>query len=398
MKIKIKRILAAIFPKYNLVSYIYGFCVFLLMMPYFMWNIVSNLKILFLPFFLIIGYLNRRHLEKIDLLVFPVFSLSLLYLALPNELNSFGIIFTQMLLSFLIVDREKLIEFYKCFKIILVVLFCFSLVNYFLVILSVPLNYNIIEPLNSLKIGVYYQQYPFLVVPVNIVDNIISPSENILPRFCGVFDEPGVVGTFTGMMLFAERCNLKNKGNIILLIAGVFSFSLFFFIMLLISILLFTKRRIIFTVLLMVSLSYILTKDDPVVDNYVWSRFEIENGKLKGDDRSEEGLDDYFKSFVKSDNFLYGTWKDSYPGSASYKQFVIRFGFIFTITLLSLFIAIAAQISKNIKGVFISVFLFLLLMYQRPFIFDPAYFFLVISSFVLIGQFFKKKIDDSFSL
>jgi predicted RNA-binding protein with RPS1 domain len=84
-------------------------------------------------------------------------------------------------------------------------------------------GYSLIDPLNPLK-DFLYKQYPFLVMP-NEVINVE------FPRFYGVFDEPGVIGTFAGIMLFAERYNLKKISNIILFVSGVFSFSLFFILL-----------------------------------------------------------------------------------------------------------------------------------------------------------------------
>lgn len=374
---RVVNILARLLPRYNFISYIYGFSMFLLLMPYFTWEHRKLLKLFILPLLFVIGMLNRRKVEKLDLFIIPIFSLFLIYIELPIQ-QSLSFLLTQSLLVFFIVDRNKLVEYFECFKLFFTISLFLSLITYFLVIFSVPLNYNLIDPLNPLK-TVLYQQYTFLVFPDTLLDNLI-------PRFCGLFDEPGVVGTVAGIILFAERCNLKKLKNIILFVAGIFSFSLFFFILVFVSLLIFHKKKVVFIFLSLFTLFFVLTKEDPVLDKYIWERMEMEDGKLKGDDRSEKGLDEYFERFIHSDNFLWGTGKISYAASASYKQFVIRYGLIFSISVLIFFVVLTAQINKNIKGIFVSLLLFLFLMYQRPFIFDPAYLYLMICAFNIIKR------------
>jgi len=71
--------------------------------------------------------------------------------------------------------------------------------------------------------------------------------------------------------------------------------------------------------------------------------------------------------------------------SSSYKQFLIYYGFIFTILISILLLVISAQINKNVKGTFLSMLLYLALMYQRPYLFDFAYMFLIVSSFIQVN-------------
>lgn len=81
------------------------------------------------------------------------------------------------------------------------------------------MDYSIISPLNTIK-SYEYIQYPFLVVS--------QVSDFVYFRFCAYYDEPGVVGSIASLLLIGNRFNLRLWENWPILIAGLFSFSLFF--------------------------------------------------------------------------------------------------------------------------------------------------------------------------
>lgn len=384
-----KKRLTGIFTGSNLVAYFYGFCIFLLMKPYFMWGYYEQVNVLIVYALSFIGIFNLRKAEKLDLLIIPIFALLLLSLASDAHANFMGYISSLLILFYFVIDRKVMLKYYKCFKTILVISLFLSLIVYALVVLSYPVGYSLIDPLNPLKYFLY-KQYPFLVMP-NEVINVE------FPRFYGVFDEPGVIGTFAGIMLFAERYNLKKISNIILFVSGVFSFSLFFILLSAVAILYFYRTKLKIVAIAAVIALYLFTKDNEDVKGLVWERFEVEDGRLKGDNRASEELDYYFKLFLHSDYFLWGTHTDVAADSSSYKQFLIYYGFIFTILISILLLVISAQINKNVKGTFLSMLLYLALMYQRPYLFDFAYMFLIVSSFIQVNvslnysRYLKKK-------
>lgn len=333
----------------------------------------------------IIGMLNLRKIEKSDLLIIPIFSLLLLSLARDDGANIVGSISSLFILFFFIIDKKKMLLYSNCFKNIFVIFLFLSLINYVLVLFAVPLDYDLIEPLNPLKESLY-RQYPFLVF-LNDIEGVA------FPRFCGVFDEPGVVGTFSGIMLFADRYNLKKISNVVLFVAGIFSFSFFFIALSFVSMLYFYNNKIRFFVIITIILTFFATKENPVIYGYVWERFEIENGHLKGDNRASKGLDSYFVRFIESDEFLWGKGELVYAESSSYKQFVIDYGLIYSTIILLLLLAISVQFNKNAKGAFLSMLLLLALMYQRPYIFDYAYMFLIVYLFINISNSFNFSIQ-----
>lgn len=95
--------------------------------------------------------------------------------------------------------------------------------------------YRVINALNTLK-SYDYMAYAFFVMP--------SKTFDILPRFFGMYDEPGVVGTIAGAILMTRQFNFKKWINIPIFIAGILSFSLFFYVIFAIYVILFAKYDI----------------------------------------------------------------------------------------------------------------------------------------------------------
>ena len=50
-------------------------------------------------------------------------------------------------------------------------------------------------------------------------------SEGVVFRLCGLFNEPGYFGTVSAILLINEKLHLKRISNLLLFIAGFFTFS-----------------------------------------------------------------------------------------------------------------------------------------------------------------------------
>lgn len=120
------------------------------------------------------------------------------------------------------------------------------------------------------------------------------------------------------------------------------------------------------------------TKSIPEIDTLVWKRAEIEDGRLVGDNRSSSELDAYYERFLNSSDLLLGRVNGVTDlSSASYKQMVVNYGVIFCSLFVFSFAFFAYGITRKWKYTALTIFLLLTLLYQRPFIFLPAYFFVL---------------------
>lgn len=250
-----------------------------------------------------------------------------------------------------------------------------SLLVYFLVVWGdCSLPYEIIEPLNELKNNSYFR-YPFCIIP----------DTTFRMRFCGYYDEPGVVGTIAGILLIINEWNLKKIRNIPLVIAGIFSFSLFFYIL---SILYFlflssSKKGKLFFLITIIIASFLLY-DNREINQLIFSRMEVTDNGLSGDNRTTDSFDYWYKGyFVHSDYFLLGFGKGKSvlldPEGCSYKHLIVDYGIVFTILFYILVILFYYYYCGISRRLLICIYIFVSVMFQRPTITNVLYLFLLIA-------------------
>lgn len=94
-------------------------------------------------------------------------------------------------------------------------------------------------------------------------NSVPLPWGGILTRLCGMFDEPGRVGTLAGLTLAAGRFDLRSLGARILFVAGLCSFSLAFLVLcgigLAVNVALLRRHALIGPLLLLVPVAMLAT-------------------------------------------------------------------------------------------------------------------------------------------
>lgn len=219
---------------------------------------------------------------------------------------------------------------------------------------------------------------------------------DFLNRLCGVFQEPGFVGTMGVFFLLGDKLTLKKWQNIVILIACVFTFSLAFVLLLLIGILLRlvgnlkNKTTFLLSIILIFALivGYFVFMSLPLDENTMLgglqARMEITDEGLAGDNRfgSSEWAVEAYDAFLKSDwkvrLFGYGQDPRLIPGTKigiwmfvhSYKEFIFGFGFVgFGLLLLAIIWTFGEKFWRNAAGrkwsVFALLVVFLISIYQR---------------------------------
>lgn len=260
---------------------------------------------------------------------------------------------------------------------------------YLLFLFGYDLNYTTIEPLNAIKEG-WYRVYPFM---------ILYEKFNGYPmiRFHGYYDEPGLVGTISAILLVSDKLNLKNKYNIPILVSGILSLSLFFYVIIILYMLLFSSNRyrlcIAFILLLIVSLYGFLETEYPFLN-----RFVFENGKLSGDTRTSDSFETWYNNFVYSTDFWVGLGGNSAQsinrGGASYKDIIVNYGFIFFVFYLFAFLLYILSKSRKKTNNILCIFILICTLYQRPSISDFFYLFLWCGAICNISDFDINKRND----
>ena len=223
------------------------------------------------------------------------------------------------------------------------------------------------------------------------VATMLQNQGGLLPRLCGIYREPGFVGTVGAFFLLGDKFTFRKWQNAVIFLASLCTFSVAFFLLIVLGWVLKAlvgaknKNRAtmgIFAVALLV-VGYFVFMSLPLDPNSqigeLQARLEITDQGLAGDNRMDEYADAAYDSFLQSDlkTVLLGYGNDArtVPGTNysiwqnthSYKEFVFSFGFLgFGILILFLVLAVFTKY-KNVHGVNkrnILIFLILILCFQ----------------------------------
>lgn len=213
----------------------------------------------------------------------------------------------------------------KCFGVISIV----SLVGWilFLVGFNLP-NYYIVDN----EFGYTFQNY--YVFLYNMLGAI--------PRYCSIFLEPGYYGQLAAIILYANKMRLNNIYTISIFIGVLFSLSLAGYVLVAMGFI-FTcvKKENFVKLLLLLGIGYgsfiFITHynngDNPIND-LIFARLEIQDGKLAGDHRTTDELDNYLETtLITSGKYLFGVGSafskmDWGRGVAGYKAYIVENGYV----------------------------------------------------------------------
>ena len=200
-------------------------------------------------------------------------------------------------------------------------------------------------------------------------------------RLCGLFNEPGYFGTFLGLFLVAEKLNLSKKGNIILLIAGIFTFSAAFFITLIIylGIKLIYSRNIKLLIVISLTVAAVIAMN---MDNdnvlRLLERFTFVDGKLNAINRTGDNFDRFFDNYIVSETALFGYGRgylayNQEIGNLSYKTYLVEYGLIACAVYWGGLLRYSIKYSNGHDLGIVFALLFMINIYQRPSVFIFGY-------------------------
>ena len=206
-------------------------------------------------------------------------------------------------------------------------------------------------------------------------------------RFCGPFDEPGVVGTIAGLMLYIDNFNLKDKRNIFILISGLLSLSLFFYVLSAIFLVYFLFSRNVkvvykFFISSLMALLIVFSMQNTMTRLLIWDRLEYDKtqGMISGDNRADSSLKSYFNSIQGTSQYWWGVDNKrqfaNFSDSAGYRNAILSNGAVVCIMYLLFFVLYALNRIKSIWYILIFITLLLATLYQRPGLFSVNYIFL----------------------
>ena len=193
-------------------------------------------------------------------------------------------------------------------------------------------------------------------------------------RLCGVFNEPGALGTLCGLLFVCGGKKAKRWEKIVLLVTGTLTFSLAFFLIVFayeaIKICLKNPRSIIFVALfvaLFLAIPHIDFHNELL--NQTAARFTITESGLSGDNRVSKTFEAQYNDFLHSSDVWLGKGAGYDLGGAnsSWKShYVVPYGIVGTVALLGMWFVAAWQYGEGNKEKLIYIFLFFVSLYQRP--------------------------------
>ena len=363
------------FVKKDYLAIVAGILLVLAIQPFYVWHLPGRLNLLVLIAPIVPLIIKNDISRNKDAFVF-----FLVILLLNVLIHGYNLLYSIYLLAFVFVPFGKLnftIKVYDFFKKALSVCLAISLMQWVLFWLGIGMPNFYVEPLTEAKPYDYTAYLPLLVVPNTILESF---------RFSACFDEPGVVGTICLLILFVEQFKLNGFYNIVILIAGICSFSMFFFGGTIGYFLIkygLKKPLYIVMFLLVMGGFYLATKDNEVLDELVYSRFEWDEdaGSFAGDNRFTDVVDSYYNSIKGTSSYYFGLDEKKMAtvvdeGSYGYKIAVMRYGMVFFASYVLFFLWFALKKRLSIMSFCFFAFALIATLYQRPNMYDVVYVFL----------------------
>lgn len=260
--------------------------------------------------------------------------------------------------------------FLNIFAISLVPAIIYNLFN----IIGIQIKCDYIQSTQAIKnfIEQHYKHYFGCVFRESIY---YSPR---IKQLCGMYDEPGLVGTISALLLCACKFDFKRyKSLIIILIGGCMSMSLAFFMLCAIYYIYYCfsiknkkqLNRIILVVLLFLSVIFVL-RDNPVFKEKVIERFSL--SYLTNNNRVSDEFAKEFEKFLSGNNIFFGLGNGNpifdTVDAASYKVLIYNIGIIGFLLLIGWFLYWGIVYSQKNKSSLIFALIFLISIYQRPWI------------------------------
>ena len=263
--------------------------------------------------------------------------------------------------------KSRLFSFYL-FRKFLVVSCLLGIIIYVCHIFSINIPHKIVPYYD--KIHATYFDYGLAYVV----------SDTFSVRLCGLFNEPGYLGTINALCLIVDGLNLRRLSNVFLLLAGFLTLSLSFFLLLIIgALIILIKNKILLVITfisILLSFAILIYYADsiPLLDLFINKHFSVVDGVVTGNNRSTQIIEDSFSQLFNSDKLLfgYGVGYSKYLdpiSSSSYKLYFLDYGLIGTMLIfIPLLFSVKMQGVINSRYYWTFIICYLLNIYQRPWI------------------------------
>ncbi len=348
--------------------------IFVVLGPYFVWGLMkNNFFVAGVNAVLALIFLKGNVIKKNIYLFLLILAVSILY-SVNSGVSILGYINISFSLFVAFGNDEITKKTFNYFVNIYAAIILLSSIVWIGVLMGV------VSPIGTIAASNEFKSYDYTIYPLTVYANRL-----MFYRFCGPFDEPGVVGTTSAILLFILGFKAKDWKTYALILSGALSLSLFFFM----EVFLFfvvknatsLRLRHLLIFALFVGLLYGLTKDNEIISERLWERVEWneEEGTIAGDNRMVGDANEYFKKKRWTTEYWFGlkdvkSSNQFFEGSSSYKVIILKCGMICFSLYVAFFLLYARKYCKRTKF-FLFATLFLTTIFQRPWMFGIGYFF-----------------------
>jgi len=338
--------------------------------------IISSYLLSFVYIGTIIFHNHRLEMDLCYLLLpFSYFLINLIWsLAFGIEQIQFDFLTLLTSCEFMLLDRASKMWVYKKFRKFIIVVCLLGILCYLSFLFDLGLPYDIVEFYDT-DSGAIYLNYH--------ISYIYSQVSTMSLRLCGLFNEPGYLGTVAAIVLIIERMNLRRWGNIVIFFAASLTFSFAFWVLIVIYLAIVNYRKfwVTFGTLFFLALTFVVLQNVNFENesiNKLVERFSFEDGKFKGDNRTSDEFEQYFDRFQKSGDLILGLGPDAksryqITGTGGYKPYIFNYGYVGFILLWGISIVLAIHYARGERRCWILIFLFFLSTYQRADFVNPVY-------------------------
>lgn len=308
-------------------------------------------------------------------LALMVFLMRSIHVAPGNEVRLSGVLMLLLMIVFSTFKREEIHVLLGWFRKYLVAMSVVGIIISLDFLVGLGLPHETVE-YYGLNQAVFYENYHFSYLFVD-GDGI---------RLCGLFNEPGYMGTISALILIVEELNLKRIGNIVIFIAGCFTLSLAFFFLIVVGA--FAKavsdRKAmlkLLSVLCVLIIGIMIFDNNNVVKDFLGEQLEYDKKerKIGGHSREDDSFIKVLNEFNESGPWLlgYGTGYCQKKGvirTASIRVTFVEWGYLGSAMVYGLLLMAGLIDSKKNKNALIFLMCFMLSIIQRPFVWSTAYF------------------------
>lgn len=289
-------------------------------------------------------------------------------------------------------NKEKYNSFWL-FRSILVITSLLGIIGYIAYTVELPIPYTTSPLYNS--VDGYYINYGFTILTFDYTSL----------RLDGFFNEPGYFGTLLALTLIADNLNFRRKSNIVLLLGGIFTLSLAFFIIVAMFLLINNIGRFarLVGLLLSISLFFLLLSktgmfSDAAIERTL-GRFVFEDGRLVGDNRSSGNLDNAYDKVINDPDLWVSGYGEkgilSVESTLSGKSLIVLYGIGGTLFMLGSLLLCILKTNRMSWYKWCFIICFFASIYQRPSIFNLHYFLILFGGLVYIDQMEKNKVYET---